>query len=171
MIGRLGRHDLLHQPAKRGDASGGLAAAENLAPVDVPGGQIGQRATPVVFVFHAHQPGFPGWQGGVATAAGLDGGLLVRAQHVIARAQRGVSQTRAYRSSTTAALPAKSGARGAIQDRYCQGLIASVASQRATVDAEMSTTIPASIARRPARSSTTVTAASPGWPAVRRRSR
>jgi hypothetical protein len=43
-------------------------------------------------------------------------------------------------------LLAKSGARGAIQDRYCQGLIASALSHRRTVDGEMSTTTPASIA-------------------------
>jgi hypothetical protein len=44
------------------------------------------------------------------------------------------------------ALAAKSGSRGKIHDRCRQGLIASAASQRATVDAEMSSTMPAQTA-------------------------
>jgi hypothetical protein len=39
-------------------------------------------------------------------------------------------------------LVAKSGSRGNSQDRYCQGLIASVASHRRTVDAETASTMP-----------------------------
>ena len=49
---------------------------------------------------------------------------------------------RAYRSSTRAALTAKSGSRGKIHDRCCQGLRTSSASQRRTVDAETASTIP-----------------------------
>ena len=52
-------------------------------------------------------------------------------------------QVRAYRSSTRAALAAKSGSRMKIQDRYCQGLSASAASQRRTVEAEIAAAMPA----------------------------
>ncbi|SCE59767.1 hypothetical protein GA0115234_11625 [Streptomyces sp. DvalAA-43] len=47
------------------------------------------------------------------------------------------SKVRAYRSSTRVALAWKSGSRMKIQDRYCQGLIASALSQRRTVEADM----------------------------------
>ena len=46
------------------------------------------------------------------------------------------SQIRAYKSSTRAALPAKSGSRMAIQQRCCQGLTGSSASHPRTVDTE-----------------------------------
>ena len=52
------------------------------------------------------------------------------------------SNVRAYRSSTRPALTAKSASRGKIQDRCCQGLIASAASQRRTVEADSETTTP-----------------------------
>src|SRR5688572_17743858 len=46
------------------------------------------------------------------------------------------------RSNTRTALAAKSGSRGKIHDRYCQGLMASSASQRRTVEAATDPTIP-----------------------------
>jgi hypothetical protein len=51
-----------------------------------------------------------------------------------------------YRSRTRVALARKWGSRMEIQDRYCQGLRASLASQRRTVDAEMLSTKPRSCA-------------------------
>ena len=64
--------------------------------------------------------------------------------------RRSAASTPLQRPERSPVVPAsvavQSGARGAIQERYGQGLVASVASQRATVDGEMSTTIPASIA-------------------------
>src|SRR6476661_1124227 len=55
---------------------------------------------------------------------------------------------RAYRSSTRAALVAKSGSRGKIQDRCCHGLIASADSQRQIVVPEIAATMPCSTAAR-----------------------
>src|SRR5215216_3110634 len=52
---------------------------------------------------------------------------------------------RAYRSSTTAALAAKSGSRGKIQERCRQGLSASWSSQRHSVETETSLTRPLAI--------------------------
>src|SRR5674476_1252528 len=52
------------------------------------------------------------------------------------------SQTRLYRSRTLAALAAKFGSLMKIQDWYCQGLIASSASHRRTVDVDTDAAIP-----------------------------
>ena len=57
-------------------------------------------------------------------------------------AKRRPPKRRAYRSSTTAALAAKSGSRGKIQERCRQGLIASWFSQRHSVETETSLTRP-----------------------------
>src|SRR5204863_8214185 len=85
---RFGGHDLLDKAGEGADAGARLAAAKHLAPVHIPSGQVGKRPAPVVFVLDAHHPGPAGCQGGVAAAAGLDGGLLVRAEHVVTWAQR-----------------------------------------------------------------------------------
>ena len=53
----------------------------------VVGGQVGQRAAAVVFVLDAHDTTLAGRQGGVAAAAGLDGGLLVTADDVLVLAE------------------------------------------------------------------------------------
>lgn len=44
----LGGHDLFDQGHERRDAGGGLAAAEDFRPVDVVGGQVGQRVAAAV---------------------------------------------------------------------------------------------------------------------------
>ena len=129
---------------ERGDPGARLAPAVDLRAVHVPRGQVGQGPTAVVLVLDAHRAGSPGRQRRVAAAADLDRGFLIRTQHDTPRGpSRRPFHQPAYKSKTTAALAAKSGARGAIQDRYCHGLSASAASQRRTVAAEMSATIPA----------------------------
>src|SRR5262249_49490321 len=85
---RLGGHDLLDQPGERGDPGGGLAPAGDLPAADVPGGQVGQGAAALVVVLDAHRAGLAGRQGGVAAAAGLDGGLLIGADDVVVAARR-----------------------------------------------------------------------------------
>jgi hypothetical protein len=45
----LGAHELLDQPAERLDPSLGLAAAEDARVMNIPGGQMGQRAAALVF--------------------------------------------------------------------------------------------------------------------------
>ena len=47
---RLGGHHLLGQPGERRDPGGVLAPAGDLSAVDVPGGQVGQRAAAVIVV-------------------------------------------------------------------------------------------------------------------------
>src|SRR6476620_11644976 len=61
----------------------------------------------------------------------------------------GVSwKRRPYRSRTRAALAPKSGSRGKIQERCCQGLIASALSQRQIVVPEIEAVMPCSTAAR-----------------------
>ncbi len=86
-VGLLG-HDLGGEPAERFDAGGGLAAAEDFGAVDVPGGQVLQRPATAVFELDPAGAAGRGGQGGVAAQAGLDGGLLVGGDHVVASAER-----------------------------------------------------------------------------------
>ena len=87
LYGLLGHH-LLDQRGERNDAGGVLAAAVDLRAVHVVRGEIGHRAATVVVVVDPHHPGLARWQGGVAAAPRLDGGLLVGGDHIVSRAQR-----------------------------------------------------------------------------------
>jgi hypothetical protein len=77
----LDGHELFDETAERDDARGRLAPAHHPGPVHIVGGQVGERAAPVVLVLDAHEPGLPRRQGRVAAATGLDAGLFVRADH------------------------------------------------------------------------------------------
>ena len=135
-------HDLLGQSHERLYAAAGCAAAVQAGLVDVVGGEVGQRPAAVVLVLDAHDPTLARGQGGVAAAAGLDGGLLIP-QMTYSSSPSGLpSQHPWYRSSTREALALYSGSRMKIQDWYCQGLIVSADSQRRTVEAEMVSTMP-----------------------------
>src|SRR3712207_2412954 len=76
-------HDLIHQPAEGLDTAPRLATTEKLRPVDIPGGQVGQRPFALVLVLYTHRPPSTGGQGGMATMPGLDGGLLVGGDHIL----------------------------------------------------------------------------------------
>ena len=69
--------------AKRFDAAGDLAAAEDLRAVAIPGGEIGQRAAAAVLVLDARRLVGRGAGGGGFAVAGLDGGLLIRGEDVV----------------------------------------------------------------------------------------
>jgi hypothetical protein len=69
--------------AERLDAGGRFAAAEQAGVVDVPGGQIRQRAAALLLVLDAHAARPARRQGGVAAAARLDAGLLIGADDVL----------------------------------------------------------------------------------------
>ncbi len=80
-------HDLGDEALERRDAGRGLAAAEELGAMDVPGGQVGPGAPAVIFVFHPHgRPRLRG-AGRMAAHPGLDAGLLVGAEHEVLRVQ------------------------------------------------------------------------------------
>ena len=75
LVGLLG-HDLFDQSGERSDPRGVLAPAEDLRAVHVVRGEIGHRNAAVVVVVDPHHSVFSRREGGVAAAAGLDGGLL-----------------------------------------------------------------------------------------------
>jgi len=79
----LGRHDLSDEAAKRLDAGGGFAAAEDFRSVNIPGGQIGESSASGVLVFDSHVARLRRRQGRMAAAAGLNRGLLVCRDHVL----------------------------------------------------------------------------------------
>jgi len=56
--------------------------------VDVVGGQVGQGAAAGVLALGPHRPSGPGRQRQVGAHARLDAGFLVRAEHVLVRAER-----------------------------------------------------------------------------------
>ena len=121
---RLAGHDLVDQPPERHDAGGVLAPAEHPGPVHVIGGQVGHRARARTRARRASD--------GTVPAAGSDGtgsGPGWRSSHPRRSRtpfRQGLpSNTRAYRSSTTAALAAKSGSRGKIHERWSHGRMAS----------------------------------------------
>src|SRR5215208_6378189 len=78
-------HRLLDQPPEGFDAVLRLTTTEKLRPVNIPGGQVGQCSFALVVVLHPHGGVRSGWQGRVAAATGLDGGLLVGREYVFFR--------------------------------------------------------------------------------------
>ena len=50
---RLGAHHLVDEPPERLDPGPGLTVPEHLRPMDVPGGEIGERTAPLVLVLDA----------------------------------------------------------------------------------------------------------------------
>src|SRR5215216_548497 len=81
-------HRLLDQRSEGFDDVLGLTSPEKLRTVNIPGGQVGQRPFALVLVFHPHGGVRCGWQGPMAAATGLDGGLLVGAENVFFRSER-----------------------------------------------------------------------------------
>ena len=80
-------HDLIDQASERLDTGRRFQPPEQLGPVDIPGGQVGPGAAAGVFVLHTQGPARPGGGGWMAAQAGLEGGLLVGADHVLAGAE------------------------------------------------------------------------------------
>ena len=113
----------------------------------IPGGQVGQGAAAGVFVFDPRRAAWCRWVLGCLRMRACT--ILSSALITYSLAANGASsKRRAYRSSTRAALVVKSGSRGKIQDRCCQGLIASAESQRQMVVPEIEATMPCSMAVR-----------------------
>ncbi len=78
----------------------------------------------------------------MAPAQGLQLGLLIGAEHVLVRASGWPSQTAVVEVEHPGGLAGEVGSRGKIQERCRQGRIASAASQRPTVEAEIDSTTP-----------------------------
>src|SRR5579875_2727090 len=79
----LCRHHLGDEAAEGVDARFLLAAPEDLGPVHVPGGEVLERAAPLVLELDSHVPARGGREGRVTTGSGLDGGLLVGRDDVV----------------------------------------------------------------------------------------
>ena len=132
---------------ERFDPGLGGDLAEHPGVVDVVGGEVGQGAAAAVLELDpAGAPG-RGRSSAVAAVQGLQLGFLIGADHVVVGAQW-LALPAAGHTGRAPGRPwsAKSGSRGKIQDRCCQGLIASAASQRRTVAAEIVSAIPRVIA-------------------------
>src|SRR5262245_3264999 len=77
------RPHLLDQPAKGCNTGRPFTPAHDVPPADIPGGQILQGPPALVFVLDIGRAA-RGWrQGGMATAAGLNAGLLVGTEDVV----------------------------------------------------------------------------------------
>src|SRR5262249_54712513 len=85
--GGLGGHDPGDEPAEWLDPGPWLAAAEDPGAVDVPGGQVLQRAAAGVLELGARRAARRGGQRGMPADPGLDGGLLIRADHIVVLAE------------------------------------------------------------------------------------
>jgi len=80
-------HHLSHETVDSADGGLRLAPAEELRPMDVPRGQIGQRARAEILVFDARDTS-RGWaKRGVLAPTRLDTWFLVRGHHKLIRAQ------------------------------------------------------------------------------------
>src|SRR6266446_8976366 len=85
-IGFLSQH-LLDQPAKGFNTGRKFTSAYDVPPADVPSCQILQGTTALVFILDISRSARRGRQGGMATAAGLDTGLLIGAEDVVLGSQ------------------------------------------------------------------------------------
>ena len=126
-------HDLGDQSLEGHDAGGSLAAAEHPGVMHVEGGEVGPGPTRVYSCStRADRPGLGGTVGCRRSRAWT----LVFSSALITKSSacRGwPSHSRAYRSRIRLAFAAKSGSRGKIQARCCQGRMASSWSHRHTV--------------------------------------
>lgn len=80
-------HDLLDQAVEGGNGASGFATAVDPGLVDIPGGQIGPGSEAPVLMLDLEGRVGPGRQRGMATLAGLDGGLLIGAHDELIRVE------------------------------------------------------------------------------------
>jgi len=80
-------HDLVNQQPERGDAGGGVAAADDAAAPHIPRREISQRPAPRILVPHPRRLLRVRWRRGMAPGPRLDAGLLVGAEDTIGRVQ------------------------------------------------------------------------------------
>ena len=80
-------HYLGDQALERGDAGLAFAAAEQLGAMHIPSSEIGQRTGARIFVLDVNRTPRGGRQREMLAPSGLDAGLLVSAEHVVAWSQ------------------------------------------------------------------------------------
>src|SRR5713101_5038109 len=86
-IGLLAHH-LFNKPVKGGDARLRLAPTDDPGSVNVPGSQIVQRASTLIFVFNVGRTTLGRRQRAVLATSRLNAGLLVSRQNEFVRAER-----------------------------------------------------------------------------------
>src|SRR5712691_1287614 len=142
-------HDLRDEAFERSDPGLVLAASEQLGTMNIPGREVCPSALARILMLDVSGASWSRWQGRMLAASGLDAGLLVSAQHVVARPQNSAFPTTLIeRSRIGPALAAKSGSRGNIQQRWRHGRRASWLSQRQRVVPLIWATRPWAIASR-----------------------
>ena len=82
------RQDLRDESIEGRNAGPGLAATEEPGPMHVPSGEVGQRTTPLVFMFDPRRLARPSRPRGMGPYPRLDAGLLVSTQDIFVRTQR-----------------------------------------------------------------------------------
>src|SRR5205823_1663267 len=127
-------HDLIDEAIKGCNSGFRFAATEKFDLVDIPGGQIGPGSQTAVFVFDLHRLIWLWGQRFCFSAPRLHAGLLVGRQDELIWAEfTTLPETLWYKSRMRPALASKSGSRGKIQQRCCQGRMASSLSHRQRV--------------------------------------
>lgn len=86
-IGLLAHH-LFNKPVKGGNARLRLAPTDDPGSVNVPGSQIVQRASTLIFVFNVGRTTLGRRQRAVLATSGLNAGLLVSRENEFVRAER-----------------------------------------------------------------------------------
>lgn len=81
-------HDLLNEGVERFDPSRGRATTQDLTPVNVVCGDVGQRPTASIFKLLTSDPARRWRQGRMAAGQGLKLLFLVSTDHVLVRTQR-----------------------------------------------------------------------------------
>ena len=135
-------HDLLDQTLEGRDAGGRFAATEHLGAMHVQRSQVRPGATACALMLNAHRFARLGRQARMDAHASLDAGLLVGRDDELVVAQHLSLPTPFVQVRTRPALAWKCGSRGKIQQRCCQGRIASSCNQRHTVLSLMRATRP-----------------------------
>jgi hypothetical protein len=110
-------HHLIDQAAKRCDPGPGLAAANDHAPPDLPGGHILQGAPASVCRFHADRLTRPGRQAGVAADASVDARFFIAPDDKIMGPKELALPEAGVPIHNLAALGSKWTSRGKIQER------------------------------------------------------
>ena len=120
---RLLRHHVVDEPVEGHDPAFGLRVAEDLRPLDVEGGEVGERAPALVGVLDSLPARTRGrGQRFVDARPGLDRGLLVGADNVVAGVEKPPSPPALVEVSAGPAFSRKAGSVGKTQERCCQGL-------------------------------------------------
>src|SRR5712692_10414141 len=81
-------HDVLDEPIERGNPVPRLAPAKQARPVDIPRRQVRPGTAPTILVLDVQRPARRDRRRGMAALTGLNAGLLVGRDHIVARPQR-----------------------------------------------------------------------------------